>query len=673
MPHLSANPYASVSTIRGVGPKLEQSLAKLGIFRLIDLLLHLPYRYQDRTQLTPLTDVRAEETHLIEGEIKDCRVVFGNRRSLKVTVKDGTGTVYLRFFHFSRYQQKALQEAQSIRAFGEFRFFGRELSCAHPEYETFDHPPNDVTPELVPIYPTTQGLGQARLRKILSELCQQAWPEGSPFEHLVYLHTPPPEATEATIASARETLAIEELTAYYLVMKGRALARQSTAAIPLPRSVALGRVLLDQLGFKLTQAQARVVGEVLSDLEKPTPMLRLVQGDVGSGKTVVAAFAAIRAAEQNCQTAVMAPTELLAEQHYLNFVQWLTPLGIECVLLTGSQSAKEQKPRLKAVADGDALVVIGTHALFQDRVSFKQLGLSIIDEQHRFGVHQRMALQLKGGTQPHQLIMTATPIPRTLTMALYADMAVSVIDELPKGRQPITTHTVVEDRSADVITQLRQAVARGQQAYWVCVLIEDSDEIDAKSATSRYQDLLQELKGVRIALLHGRMSGDEKAEVMNRFKAGDLDLLVATTVIEVGVDVPNATHMVIENAERLGLAQLHQLRGRIGRGNLASHCFLLFTQRLSEAAKTRLSALRDSQDGFYLAEQDLKLRGPGDILGTRQSGEQSFRIADLSEHAHLIPRAVSLGDEMMGSAERAQEMRQILETWAPADSGNLTV
>jgi ATP-dependent DNA helicase RecG len=403
-----------------------------------------------------------------------------------------------------------------------------------------------------------------------------------------------------------------------------------------------------------------------------------VQGDVGSGKTIVAAFAAIRAAEQNCQTALMAPTELLAEQHYANFLNWLTPLGIQVTLLTGQLTAKEQRTRLAAVAAGESHVVIGTHALFQDKVEFHQLALAIIDEQHRFGVHQRMALKQKGGEQcsPHQLIMTATPIPRTLTMALYADMDVSVIDEMPSGRQPITTHTVDTNKREEVTELIKRVLQSGQQAYWVCTLIDESDEIDATAATTLFAELEQALPNHRVGLLHGRLKSDEKMAVMHAFSRHELDLLVATTVIEVGVDVPNATHMVIENAERLGLAQLHQLRGRVGRGSIASHCFLAFRPGLSAAAKTRLNAIRDSQDGFYLAEEDLKLRGPGDILGTRQAGEQSFRIADLAQHAHLMPAVIARGEHMLradADAESKAELAHLLHVWAPADEGHLTV
>ena len=512
------------------------------------------------------------------------------------------------------------------------------------------------------------------------QLCAMHWPDipGTPFDKLAFLHQPPAGTTLAQIAEVAEEIALDEMTAYYLVMKGRALQRQEERARPLPQAQGLGRQLLSNLGFHLTQAQARVASEVLTDLERPLPMLRLVQGDVGSGKTVIAAFAAIRAAEHGTQTALMAPTELLAEQHYLTFDSWLRPLGISVTLLTGQLPAAVQRERLAEVASGATSVIIGTHALFQESVVFHDLTLSIIDEQHRFGVHQRMALQHKvadPGRQPHQLIMTATPIPRTLTMALYADMDVSVIDELPAGRQPITTHTAESARRAGVVEQIAAALQHGAQVYWVCTLIEDSDEIDAASANSTYEQLTGVLPQARIGLLHGRMKSDEKADVMARFKDGRIDLLVATTVVEVGVDVPNATHMVIENAERLGLAQLHQLRGRVGRGTRSSQCYLLFNRGLSETAKHRLQAMRKSQDGFYLAEQDLKIRGPGDLLGTRQSGEQSFRIADLGLHAHLMPRVIARGEKLLQAApasDEAVEMHNLLRAWAPADSGHLS-
>ena len=678
---MDVDPQTSILELKGVGPRLKDTLAKLGIYRFVDMLLHLPYRYQDRTRLTPIGYAQAGHEYLIEGRIENVSIQFGKRRSLKVLVRDDSGQASLRFFHFSKFQRNKLENSSFIRAYGELRFFGRDLTMAHPEYETFDTPPPPPQGELTPIYPSTQGVGQARLRSLATNICALAWPEvaGTPFAKLQFLHQPPAGATFEQIAEVQEKIALDEMTAYFLVMKGRALKRQQERGIPLPQSHGLGRKLLDHLGFHLTQAQARVAAEVLKDLERPLPMLRLVQGDVGSGKTIIGAFAAIRAAEHGAQTALMAPTELLAEQHYLNFDSWLKPLGLKATLLTGQLPTKEQRERLADVASGASAVVIGTHALFQETVVFNNLALAIIDEQHRFGVHQRMALQHKvsdSTKQPHQLIMTATPIPRTLTMALYADMDVSVIDELPKGRQPITTHTVDAGRRPQVVEQIAKALGQGQQAYWVCTLIEDSEEIDAASATAMHRELSEALSEYRVALLHGRMKSDEKAALMAAFKQGEIHLLVATTVVEVGVDVPNATYMVIEDAHRLGLAQLHQLRGRVGRGDQASQCFLLFRQEsLSETAKRRLQTMRESQDGFYLAEQDLKIRGPGDLLGTRQSGEQSFRIADLGVHAHLMPQVIRRGEALLQAepgSKQAQEMANLLLAWAPPDSGNLS-
>ncbi|MEM7004056.1 MAG: ATP-dependent DNA helicase RecG [Pseudomonadota bacterium] len=537
---MTFSPDLPVTHLKGVGPKLAATLERLGIYRLVDLLLHLPYRYQDRTRITPAVDIVPGEAYLVQGQIINCQILFGKRRSLNVVVEDQTGRVSLRFFHFSKYQQANFKAAGYVRAFGEFRFFGRQLTSAHPEYELFDAEPSTIEGEYLPVYPATQGLAQSRLRRLQETLCAMPWPqdEGLPYSKLQFLHRPPAGIELAEIETIRQALAEDELTAYYLVMKGRALRRMQSNAPLLEQTSGRGRELLAHLGFKLTQAQARVTAEILNDLAKPVPMLRLVQGDVGSGKTVVAAFAAIRAAEHGCQTAVMAPTELLAEQHFINFSNWLAPLNISVVLLTGGLTAAEQRQRLAAVEQGDALVIIGTHALFQRRVVFNNLALSIVDEQHRFGVHQRMALQMKGdqGRQPHQLIMTATPIPRTLTMALYADMEVSMIDELPQGRQPITTHTVDAERRAEVATLMATNIARGQQGYWVCNLIDVSDEIDAMSLEALEPIVADSLRQVRYGILHGRMNSDEKTEVMARFKAGHIQLLLATTVVEVGVD-----------------------------------------------------------------------------------------------------------------------------------------
>ena len=671
---MALDPKGPITQLHGVGPQLTQTLAKLGLHRPIDLLLHLPFRYQDRSQVRPIASLNPGSEALISGQIISTRVIFGRQRSLELVVRDTSGEIRLRFFHFSKFQQAAIERSDYIQAFGSVRFYGNKLTMSHPEYQTFGDEPPAPTPDLTPVYPTTQGLGQQRLRKLCKQICALPWPDvaGAPYATLQALHAP---SNLEAVPALQEQLAIDELSAFYVLMKGRALKRNQERATALTESSPLAAQLTANLGFTLTAAQQRVADEIATDLAKPLPMLRLVQGDVGSGKTIVAAFAALRAIHNGGQAALMAPTELLAEQHAQNFRQWLEPLGIRCALLTGQMSAKQQREGLAEVADGTAQVVIGTHALFQERVTFHRLVLVIIDEQHRFGVHQRMSLQGKGG-HPHQLVMTATPIPRTLTMTLYADMDVSIIDELPKGRQPITTHTVSQDNRPKLVERLHRVLQSRQQAFWVCTLIEDSDEIDAQSAESTLSALTQALPEHRIALLHGRMKGDEKVALMQAFKRHEIDLLVATTVVEVGVDVPNATQMIIENAERLGLAQLHQLRGRVGRGNLASRCFLLFKPGLSAAAKHRLNAMRESQDGFYLAEQDLKLRGPGDILGTRQAGEESFRIADLSVHAHLMPRVMQRSEALMAADEHsagAAELQQLLEMWAPADDRHLNV
>jgi len=668
----AADPSAPVRTLKGVGPALTEQLGRMGITRLLDLLLHLPLRYQDRSRLIPLGSLVVEQEGLVEGQIVDARLAYGRRRSLVVTLEDGTGFLRLRYFYFSRAQENALRPGNHVRAFGQARLSREGLEMIHPEYRTYPSPPPAPEPELTPIYPTTRGLGQTRLRGLIDQLLSREWPEsdGTPYSDLRFLHRPPADASSEEIAEAQARIALDELTAYYLVMRRRQSDRAGIRTLALPQAAHLGRVLLRHLGFRLTAAQRRVTTEVLEDLAQDRPMLRLLQGDVGSGKTVVAAFAAIRAAEHGAQTALMAPTEILAEQHYLNFVAWLEPLGIQVVLLAGSQTAGERKRVVGAIESGEALVAVGTHALFQDQVRFARLALTVVDEQHRFGVHQRMALKDKG-TLPHQLVMTATPIPRTLTMALYADMDVSTLDELPAGRQPITTVAVADDRRHEVITRVAAEIEAGRQVYWVCPLIEISDALEAMSVEELEPLLAEGLPGIRIGVLHGRMKSAEKADVMSRFKGGELELLLATTVVEVGVDVPNATLMVIENPERMGLAQLHQLRGRVGRGGHASHCVLLYATPLSETGRQRLSVIRESQDGFQIAEEDLKIRGPGDLMGTRQTGEQQFRIADLRTHAHLIPEVVRRGDTLL--AEDPSTAARLLGIWAPADSGHAGV
>ena len=661
-----------VSVLRGVGPRLGEALARLGIHRLIDLLLHLPYRYQDRTRAVPCNRLEPGKQCLVEGQVVESRVVYGRRQSWLVRLEDGTGGLTLRFFHFTKRQFDSLKVGHRVRCFGEVRFGPTSLEMAHPEYRAFAAEPPPLESRLTPVYPATKGLSQGRLRGLAAQLQGVDWPNNdiAPYATLLYLHQPPSDATMEDIEAAQERIARDELTAYYLIMRYRQSQRAKQTALPLPRAQQLGRMLLKNLGFELTGAQRRVVTEVLNNLALTTPMLRLVQGDVGSGKTVVAAFAAIRAAEHQAQTAVMAPTEILAEQHYLSFSNWLAPLGISVVLLTSGLKRKERQARLQALADGEALVAVGTHALFQHDVNFRKLGLTIVDEQHRFGVHQRMALRAKGST-PHQLVMTATPIPRTLTMALYADMDVSTIDELPAGRQPIETRLISAARREEVLERIARVLAAGRQAYWVCTLIEDSDQLQAQSAEATWQTLKARLPGIGVGLIHGRMKSEEKAAVMAGFHDNAYQLLVATTVIEVGLDVPNATLMVIENPERLGLAQLHQLRGRIGRSGHESHCILLCSDALSDTGRARLRVIRESQDGFHIAEQDLKLRGPGEIMGTRQTGDTQFRIADLARHAHLIEAVIQEGKRLL--AEAPEDAEALLRAWAPADTGHIAV
>jgi ATP-dependent DNA helicase RecG len=668
-------PAAAVESLRGVGPALAEKLHRLGITTVLDLLLHLPHRYQDRTRVTPLGAVRAGSEVLVIGQVVDSRVTFGRRRSWLVTLGDDSGFLQLRFFHFNERQRQSASVGTYLRCFGEVRPGPNGFEMVHPEYRAFGARPDAPEPELTPIYPITEGLSQARLAGIvaqalplltevpradLEELLREPLP--GLVDSLATLHRPPASATGDDLERARSRVALDELLAKIVVLKQRAAERHEARTLPLPSVNQLGRVLLDNLGFELTGAQRRVAREVLQDLTRDRPMLRLIQGDVGSGKTVIAAFAAVRAAEHGCQTAIMAPTEILAEQHYVNFSNWLEPLGIGVRLLTGSMSAAERSRQLAGLATGETLVAVGTHALFQQEVDFARLALVIIDEQHRFGVHQRMALRSKGRL-PHQLVMTATPIPRTLTMALYADMDVSVIDELPPGRQPVQTRVVSAERRNEVIDHIGAAVAAGQQAYWVCTLIEDSDTLEFRAAETTARELAEAMPAVRVGLLHGRMASRDKARVMEDFKSGAIDLLVATTVVEVGVDVPNATLMVIENPERLGLAQLHQLRGRVGRGRARSRCVLLYKPPLGSQSRARLNVMRTTSDGFRIAEEDLKLRGPGDVLGARQTGEETFRVADLTRDAALVEHAARLATRICAEAPEISE--RLIAMWSP--------
>ncbi|WP_020207590.1 ATP-dependent DNA helicase RecG [Gilvimarinus chinensis] len=673
-----------VSALKGVGPALQGKLEKLGIFTVQQLLFHLPGRYADRTRVLPIGALQPSISAVVEGDVRAADVVYGKRRSLLCRIQDGTGTLSLRFFHFNAAQKQRLVAGAKLRCFGEARRGANGLEMVHPEYELLDQTqPTPLAGSLTPHYPTTEGLTQPRLRTLTQQALEQL--QYTPIEELLpepvrrqlhqipladalrLLHQPPADANLQQLADGihpyQQRLAFEELLAQQLSMlQFRARAKQHRAP-PLTDQQRLGEQLKAHLPFSLTRAQERVNAEIATDLNKREPMLRLVQGDVGSGKTIVAALAALSAIACGKQAAVMAPTEILAEQHRLNFSAWLAPLGITPVFLSGRMRAKEKREALAAIASGEAQLVIGTHALFQDDVTFADLALAIIDEQHRFGVHQRLALSNKApqGFTPHQLIMTATPIPRTLAMSAYADLDCSVIDELPPGRTPVATAVIADDRRDQVIQRVRAACASGRQAYWVCTLIEESEALEAQAAEATAATLQQQLPGLNVALVHGRMKGAEKDAVMSDFKAGNTQLLVATTVIEVGVDVPNASLMIIENPERLGLSQLHQLRGRVGRGAAASACVLLYGSPLSKHAKSRLRVMRESNDGFYIAEQDLELRGPGEVLGTKQTGEMEFRIADLARDSHLLP-AVREAAELM-VAHYPEQAAAVVERW----------
>ncbi len=658
-----------VTVLRGVGPAAARSLARLGIVCIGDLLLHLPMRYEDRTRHVPLNEVEIGQACLVAGRLVRSDMAYGRRRSLTATISDGAGFLTMRLFHFSRPQAEALRRGEWLRCFGEVRAgpAGREM--VHPEYRVLSARPEAPEPALTPVYPATQGFASTRIRACIGQVLDAGValngsvlpdePVPALDDAVVFLHRPPADASPEALDAARERVAKDELLAHHLLMRERQKLRARQHTTPLPKAQGLGRELVRSLGFRLTNAQRRVVSEVLNDLDSPTPMIRLLQGDVGSGKTVIAAFAAIRAAEHGCQTAIMAPTEILAEQHYETLSGWLSPLGIEVGLITGRLSTRERRARLSAVAQGETLVAAGTHALFQSSVEFASLALVIVDEQHRFGVHQRMMLRHKGHL-PHQLVMTATPIPRTLTMALYADMDVSVIDELPPGRPPVQTSSVSSSRRQEVTARVVSACRAGRQAYWICTLIEASDALESQAAENVAAELRSEAPGLRVGLVHGRLSAAERAQAMEGFKTGAIDVLVATTVVEVGVDVPNASLMVIENPERLGLAQLHQLRGRIGRGSRQSYCILLFDPPLSDIARARLGIMRETRDGFVIAEKDLELRGPGDILGTRQTGMQTFHVADLARDAPLVPAVVEMGARLADPVRR-----KVIATWSP--------
>ncbi|MFT4823454.1 MAG: ATP-dependent DNA helicase RecG [Halioglobus sp.] len=653
-----------VQQLRGVGPKLAEKLAVCGVLEVEDLLFHLPLRYQDRTRITPVAAAREGDDIVVEGEVRVADIVFGRRRSLVVRLQDGSGLISLRFFHFSAAQKNNLQPGTRLRCYGQVRRGSGGLEMYHPEYRQLEEGETAVEERLTPIYPTTAGLSQNQWRK----LCEQAvaWlaraqlidllPANTAYPYdlsaaLQYLHAPPPDAPQQLLREgqhpAQLRLALEELVAHNCSLYRVRAKHQRDGAPSMQLQTQSLQRFLATLPFSPTEAQNRVNTEIAADLAKPYPMHRLLQGDVGSGKTLVAACAALQAIGNGYQVALMAPTEILAEQHWQNFSLWFEPLGITMEWLTGRLKGKKREQTLQKIGNGDAALVIGTHALFQADVAFSKLGLVIVDEQHRFGVHQRLALTEKAQAETgraHQLIMTATPIPRTLSMVAYADLDCSIIDELPPGRQPVETVLIDSSRREQIVARVASACQQGRQAYWVCTLIEESEALQAQAAEATAAELTQGLPELKIGLVHGRLKPADKQAVMASFKSGELSLLVATTVIEVGVDVPNASLMIIENPERLGLAQLHQLRGRVGRGSQASHCVLLYKTPLSFNSKQRLQALRESNDGFYIAEKDLQLRGPGEVLGTRQTGLMTFRVAELPGHDHLLDLVQELAE-----------------------------
>ena len=681
--HLDKTP---LTRLKGVGPALEKKFQQLGIFNVQDLLFHLPLRYEDRTRIHSIRSIKIGSTVQLEGEIATTNIQFGRRRSLHCVLTDGSGIINLRFFHFSAAQKNSLAPGTRIRCYGEVRRGRTGMEIYHPEYKVLlagrEEP---VSESLTAIYPSTEGLQQGRLRNVINQALDLL--EGAedlvdylPVELVQHyglqpltdaiklIHRPPIDAPLSWINDGinpgQLRLAFEELLAHRLCMRRFKQLNDQQRAPKLGEENKLTQQFLASLPFSLTGGQTRAVSEINKDLAGACPMLRLLQGDVGSGKTVVAALASLAAIGNGFQVALMAPTEILAEQHLSNFKQWFEPLGIHVGWLSGKSKGAVRKDSLRAMAAGDANIVIGTHALFQDEVQFHQLGLVIIDEQHRFGVHQRLALRDKGGSaglSPHQLVMTATPIPRTLAMSAYADLDCSVIDELPPGRTPVNTALISNTRREQVVARIEQACAEGNQAYWVCTLIEESDALQAQAAEATATQLVELLPNIAIGLVHGRMKSKDKQEVMARFKAGEIQLLVATTVIEVGVDVPNASLMVIENPERLGMAQLHQLRGRVGRGAIQSHCILLYQTPLSDTGKKRLAVMRESTDGFYIAEKDLELRGPGQVLGTQQTGLMTFRVADIVRDASILDQVRDASEQIMAS--QPQAIDPLIERW----------
>ncbi|MEG0347805.1 MAG: ATP-dependent DNA helicase RecG [Acinetobacter sp.] len=671
----------SIQKLQGVGAAAATLLEKLHIFSTDDLLFHLPRDYEDRSTIIPMNQLVVGRSYLLEGEVRSVDFPPGKKKSLAALLQDDFGKVTLRFYHIYKGLTDRIKMGQQLRIFGEVRVGARGLELYHPEIQVIQqHTPLPKT-QLTAIYPSTEGLTQPKLREYvrqalqhysddLAELLPSKYSNGYELKQaLEYIHEPPVDANMQQLNQgshpAQQRLIFEELVAHQISLLTRRAYIRQIAAPRFDSSKVLAKALLDGLPFQMTNAQKRVSKEILQDLKQDQPMLRLVQGDVGAGKTLVAAVAACHALEADWQVALMAPTEILAEQHYLNFKRWFEPLGIQVAWLSGKQKGKARTLAEQQIKEGHAQLIVGTHALFQDTVGFSKLGLVIIDEQHRFGVDQRLALRNKGADQftPHQLVMTATPIPRTLAMSAYGDLDTSIIDELPPGRTPIQTVTIPLDRREQVLQRIASNCREGKQAYWVCTLVEQSETLDAQAAEATYQEIKERFPDINIGLVHGKMKADEKQAVMQAFKDNQLQLLIATTVIEVGVDVPNASIMIIENAERLGLSQLHQLRGRVGRGATASFCALLYKVPLSQNGQERLSILRESNDGFVIAEKDLEIRGPGELLGTKQTGDMGFRVARLERDDHLLTQAHYVAEQIL--RDYPQHADGLLKRWLP--------
>jgi ATP-dependent DNA helicase RecG len=673
---------SSVAALRGVGPWVAQRLQRLGVNCIGDLLYLLPIRYEDRTEIQPLGALRPGSKVLVEGELELAEVVFRRRRSLLCRIADGTGSLTLRFFYFNNSQQKQLTRGVRIRCFGDVRAGPTGPEMVHPEYKVLSldsDPPDNV---LTPVYPTTEGIHQQRLRQLTDQALVIL--ENNPMtdyirdyltndcpslnDSLRFLHRPPQGSELGDLINkthpCQRRIALEELIAQRLSLRKMSVTRTKEKAFPLKDTQRLIPKLRSELPYQLTGAQELVISEIVTDLAKKVPMHRLLQGDVGSGKTIVAAIAALVAGSSGFQAGFMAPTELLAEQHFDNLTRWLDPLGVKVVTLIGGILGSEREETLKDISSGEAKIVVGTHALFQRAVQFKNLALMIVDEQHRFGVAQRLEFKKKGKKgrlSPHQLVMTATPIPRTLAMTVYSDLDCSVIDELPPGRKPVKTVAMPESRRPELVQRVLGHCLSGQQAYWVCPLIEESEVINSQAATDLAQELEIALPKLAVGLIHGRMKAHDKESTMQQFKNGELNLLVATTVIEVGVDVPNASLMIIENSERMGLSQLHQLRGRVGRGNQVSSCVLLFKLPISKLARERLSVMRDTSDGFLVAQKDLELRGPGDMLGTRQTGIIQLKVADLMRDMDLLPQVIEFSENLL--CDFPQSVEPLIKRW----------